>query len=149
LARGCDSCEASKKRVSQGFVSILLGHNGDAIADFRRAIEMNPRDTIAYANLGVVLGQLGKVDDAFHSFQMSLDLNPSYVYAYFSRAGLYASLSRYREAIDDYEKVLAVNPSVRRPMSGTVYAQTEEDMGPIYLVTYHDCGLARISHIFN
>jgi tetratricopeptide (TPR) repeat protein len=53
------------------------GHTDDAIAHYRRAIELNPRLAEAHKSLGGLLASLGRSVDAIEHYRAALRLRPS------------------------------------------------------------------------
>ena len=45
--------------VSSGFAHLNLGNDGQAIAEYDKAIKINPKDTEAYYNRGNAYSRLG------------------------------------------------------------------------------------------
>ncbi len=57
-----------------------------AIADFDKAIELNPEDAMAYYNRGTAYAGLEQFDAAIADFDKAIELNPDFVEAYHNRA---------------------------------------------------------------
>jgi tetratricopeptide (TPR) repeat protein len=77
-----------------------------AIADFTKAIEINPNDIASYLNRGVVFGSgEGQFDEAISDFNKAIELNPKYVDAYYNRAIAYFNQKEYSKAWSDVYKV--------------------------------------------
>jgi tetratricopeptide (TPR) repeat protein len=68
-----------------------LGHHERAAALYARAIEINPRYTLAYYEGARALIQLGRIDEAAAYWEQVLALAPQTVQAYDEAAGFYAS----------------------------------------------------------
>lgn len=81
----------------------------DAILDFSRAIELNPKLQQAYTNRGMLLGQLGKRKDALKDLNSALDLAPQDSIALFNRGVINSKLDQNAEAKADFEKVIELN----------------------------------------
>lgn len=63
--------------TSRGNLRLRVDHAPDsALADFRRAIELNPSYSIAYHWYGVTLAQLGRLDEALREFRRAAELDP-------------------------------------------------------------------------
>ncbi len=90
-----------------------LGGKGQyerAIADFTKAIEIDPNDPKAYNNRGVAYGNKGQYDQAIADFTKALEIDPKYDKAYYNRGRTYADKGLYDQAISDYTKCLEINP---------------------------------------
>jgi curved DNA-binding protein CbpA len=59
-----DETDASAVVQAKGIVAYRQGDLNLALADFNRAIELNPKFTMAYINRGIVLYRMGKLDRA-------------------------------------------------------------------------------------
>ena len=53
-----------------------------AIAEYSKAIALNPKYAIAYYNRGISYNNKGKYDKAIHDYNVALSLNPKYIFAY-------------------------------------------------------------------
>jgi tetratricopeptide (TPR) repeat protein len=89
-----------------------VNHRYDqAIADYTKALEINPSYAGGYHNRGVAYGRKGQYDKALADFTKSIALNPRYAGAYYSRGNVYGKLGKHDDqAIADYTKALEVNP---------------------------------------
>jgi tetratricopeptide (TPR) repeat protein len=67
------------------------GQYDQAISDFNRAIELNPRDIKAYNNRGIVYRLKGQYDQAISDFNRAIELNSLDAEAYNSLAWLFAT----------------------------------------------------------
>ena len=89
------------------------GHKGDydrAIADFSKAIELDPKDAETYFNRGYAYGHKGDYDRAIADFSKALELDPKAVVAYNSRGAAYEHKGDHDRAIADFSKVLELDP---------------------------------------
>src|SRR5262245_1026324 len=85
------------RRTNGGFklvavLSLAMGvtrrETGDldgALADFNRAIAMDPRSAWAYFGRGTILGEQGKLDEAITDFDRAIELDPQFALAYANR----------------------------------------------------------------
>jgi tetratricopeptide (TPR) repeat protein len=104
--------------------SKLLGHNviyykrgfsyaakGDferAIADYGRAIELDPGNADYWIGRGVT--RLRKGDDAIADFDRAIQLKPDNALAYNNRAAAYSGKRDFGRAVEDYSRAIALNP---------------------------------------
>ena len=81
-----------------------------AIADFTRALELDPHDSRSLYYRGRSHRSLKQYEDAVADFTMALDLDPADGWAYYFRGSSLNSLGRGDEATLDFEA--AVETSV-------------------------------------
>ena len=86
------------------------GRPDEAIALYKKAIEINPFDPFTYYNLGNLLKDLGKIDQAFASILKSLELKPDYHAAHISMARIYKDLGKFDQALSSNLKSLELKP---------------------------------------
>ena len=71
-----------------GFCYYKLKRHQDAVACFRRAVEIDPKSGIDWANLGSNLRDLGRIDEAVEMYRKALSLDPNIGFARDSLAKL-------------------------------------------------------------
>jgi len=85
----------------------LLDQAGDvnaAIAEFTKAIALEPTNTACWTNRGRARVQKGEVDSALSDFSEVIKLKPSSAPAHFNRANAYQSAEMWSKAADDFTK---------------------------------------------
>jgi tetratricopeptide (TPR) repeat protein len=82
-----------------------------AIADFDRALELDPNFAFAYRNRGWAYYWLKEYQRAFADFNHTLELDPNDPYAYYRRGWAYARLKDYQQAIADFDRALELEPN--------------------------------------
>ncbi len=85
--------------------------HAEAIAAFRRALEIRPAFPEAHTNLGILLEKEGHLAQAEMHFRLSLTGNPESPETLSNLADLLAKSKRFDEAVDLYEKSLSLKPS--------------------------------------
>jgi hypothetical protein len=82
-----------------------------SIADFNKAIEINPSDADAYYNRGVVYHGEGQYDQAISDYTKAIEIDPRYANAYNNRGLAYGKgKEQYDKAISDFSKAVEINP---------------------------------------
>ena len=85
--------------------------NTAAMADFDRAIALDPRCARAYSARAHLHNFYGDYDEAFEDANRALALDPDLYEAYGERAMVYLDKEDARRAIADFDRSLHLNPS--------------------------------------
>ena len=80
-----------------------------AIADFTKAIQLDPRNSAAYFNRGRILANKNNLDDAISDFSKAIDIDPRDAMAYSNRGVLRARKGDGDGAIADYNKAIEID----------------------------------------
>ena len=97
--------------VNRGNVYDDLGEFELALADYDRAIEIDPGATTAYRNRGVAYHLHGGSELALADYDRAIELDPNYAKAYTGRGGLYHELGELDAAQEDFGRALELDPS--------------------------------------
>ena len=104
-----------------------LGQNQSALADYTKAIELDPSD-FNFDDRAEVYERLGRQCEAIADYSRSIQLDSTYDRPYIGRASALNASGHYKEAIDDYSKAI----ELERP--GRVRFASKSD---IYLKMNH------------
>jgi Flp pilus assembly protein TadD len=86
------------------------GRLDDAVAEYRKAIEIKPRNAFAHYNWGVALLQVERPDEAIAQFQQALEVDPKFAEARYNMGNAYFRKGEMDAAIAEYQKVVALFP---------------------------------------
>lgn len=89
----------------------LKGKYKQAIADYTKAIEINPRYADAYNSRGLAYASRNDFSHAETDLSHALEINPWLVGAYNNRGFLYDYSGEYDKSIADYTQALKINPN--------------------------------------
>jgi predicted O-linked N-acetylglucosamine transferase (SPINDLY family) len=119
-AQALGYAERCVKRLSQPLSAVWVVHamalqsNGrfeEALASFRRALAIDPRDTVALTNHGVLLLQMQRRQEGLDEFLKILDIDPRNTAALSNAATVLSELQGCREAaVVMYRRLVAVSP---------------------------------------
>ena len=70
-----------------------------AIADYTKAIEINPQYSEAYINRGIAKSDLGDTQGAIADYNKAIDINPQYAVAYNNRGYAKYNLKDFQEQL--------------------------------------------------
>jgi len=73
---------------------------------------LDPNDSTAYNNIGVLLSKIKKHDIAIQNYDKAIELNPNYLKCYINRGVSLRVLKRNNESIQSYDKSIELKPNV-------------------------------------
>jgi adenylate cyclase len=95
-----------------GYLYLRKRHHEKAIAEYERAIALNPNAAAAHAWLGIALNYVGRPEDAIRSFKKAMRLNPIPPSFYLVNLGRsYRMVGQYEDSIATYKKVFDSAPN--------------------------------------
>src|SRR6266496_1509441 len=139
---------------------IAKGVKGDidgAIADFTRAIELDPKYSKTYSNRGIAKEEKGDMDGAIADCTRAIKLDPRYAPAYSTRGLAKKNKGDLNEAITDYTRAVELDPKyvnayynrglakwAKGDINGAVADYTRAvELDPKYANAYYNRGVAK------
>jgi tetratricopeptide (TPR) repeat protein len=108
----CISCSVWAYRNRSGTYA-KKGEYDRAIADFDKAIELDPKYAGAYNSRAMVFFTDGKPAQGLPDVEKSLELHPDDPNALDTRGLIFEALGRKQEAIADFRRALAMAPNLQ------------------------------------
>jgi len=94
----------------RGMANFAQSNYQDAILDFNKALELDPKNyRVAYYR-GVVRSVFKQFPEAIDDYTMSLDINPYQAFCLFRRGQAYFHIGDYPQALSDCEASLSMEP---------------------------------------
>jgi Tfp pilus assembly protein PilF len=87
-----------------------LGRSKEALANYDKALAINPGDAGVLNNRGVTLQHLKRFEEALESYDQALAIDPGYAGALDNRGNVLRELKRLEDSLASYDKALAVSP---------------------------------------
>ncbi|GEM_PF-824798 len=111
----------------RAFAYNAKGNNEQAILDFSKAIEINPKAEY-YDDRGLVYAAKGNNDQAILDCNKSIELKPNYADAYYARGCAYGNKNNSDQAISDFSRAIELNPkyALAYEYRGLAYARKKE-----------------------
>ncbi|MEH2234849.1 tetratricopeptide repeat protein [Nostoc sp.] len=100
---------AEQKLYQEGVNKYEAGNYEEAVKDFNQAIELDPKNALAYNRRGNAYYRLGDYEQAQADSSQAIALNPQDANAYFDRGFALSELGKYKEAIADYTEAIKLN----------------------------------------
>jgi serine/threonine-protein kinase len=99
-------------RAHQGYAEHLseMGRHNEAIAEIKRAQELDPLSLIINAIVGDIFFHARRYDEAIAQCQRTLELNAGFHPAHLYLGWAYEQKKLYDEAISEYRKAIALEP---------------------------------------
>jgi protein O-mannosyl-transferase len=86
------------------------GQVDEALKQFQKALEINPKYVEARGNLAAALFQKGQVDDAVAQYKRTLEISPNYAPANYNLGLALFQEGQVGEAIAQYKRAVQINP---------------------------------------
>lgn len=97
-------------RINRGRIRARQNSLAPALADFERALELDPQHAEAYCNIGFVRFRMGDEDAAISAFKTATRIRPDYAEAHANWGSVLARQGNYSEAAACYTRALAADP---------------------------------------
>jgi len=103
---------------SRGAAWASEGQHDRAIADFTKAIELDPNLSAAYVNRALSRSEKGESDMAIADYDAALELSPNDARAHAGRAFEWSMKGEYKRAIANYDDLIRLEPRAQRGYFG-------------------------------
>jgi tetratricopeptide (TPR) repeat protein len=94
------------------FITEALKDYDRAIADYNKAIELNPNYAEAYSDRGVTYYYKNDSDQALADYNKAIELKPDFAIPYNNRGFFYYNKGEFERAIADFDKSIQLDPNV-------------------------------------
>ncbi|TES85230.1 tetratricopeptide repeat protein [Candidatus Aerophobetes bacterium] len=95
-----------------------------AIAQYRKALEINPHHAEVHYNLGRACGDKEMYEEEISEYRKAIELNPNHAKAHYALGIAYGKKGMSEEEISEYRKAIEIGP---------VYAEMHCNLGAAYL----------------
>jgi tetratricopeptide (TPR) repeat protein len=99
---------------NRGLAKYDLGNRKEAIADYDRAIDINPKYAEAYNNRGNAKDDLGNRKEAIADYDRAIAIDPKFAEAYYNRGIAKSELENRQGAITDMNTAVGLFRQQRR-----------------------------------
>jgi len=102
--------QQAREHVLKGISYFAQKQWDESIAEYTRAIEIDPNLAAAYSNRGSAYGEKGDYDKAIAEYSTAIKLAPGLADTYRNRGIAYGKKGDYDKAIADLDTVIALDP---------------------------------------
>ncbi len=96
--------------ISSGLAYGLAQKYDQAVADFNKALSIDPDNAEAYNNKGLYLTEKGVIDSAIVCFDKAISLKKGFYQAFYNKGNAYAKAGNFTEAIKQYQESIKIKP---------------------------------------
>ena len=82
----------------------------EAIVEFNKIIDADPKSANAYYNLGYAYDKKGDLANSISNFSKAIEIDPTLTDAYYNRGFAYYKKGNFDSAIADYSKAIEISP---------------------------------------
>jgi len=87
----------------KGAAYVIKWQTGEAIAEYNKAIELNPRFAMAYRARGKAYSKKRQHDKAISDYNKAKDIDPRFAMAYYNRGIAYEANGNMKQACSDWK----------------------------------------------
>lgn len=102
--------ETAVTELEKGNQLLEEGKLEEAIAAYRRAIELNPDISWSHHNLGEALAKLGQFQEAIAAYRRAIELNPDFSWSYHHLGDILDRQQQWEEAVVAFSRAIELNP---------------------------------------
>ena len=81
-----------------------------AIAEYQKAIDLDPKYALPHNNLGVIFKEQDKIDAAIAEYQKAIDLDPKFAMPHANLGDIYKRRGEPEKAISEFTRAVALDP---------------------------------------
>ncbi|PIQ76637.1 hypothetical protein COU78_05065 [Candidatus Peregrinibacteria bacterium CG10_big_fil_rev_8_21_14_0_10_49_24] len=99
-----------RTRSNLGAALRKQGRTQEALAEYEKALALDPDSKTAHFGLGILLAEQGNTSRAIQEYVLALETDPTYVEVSVNLGALYMKIGETEKAIEQYEHAIAVLP---------------------------------------
>jgi serine/threonine-protein kinase len=108
-AEGLDP-DAAAVHLIVGMLRLDIGQHGRAAEEFRRAIELNPKDSDAWRRLARAFEAMNQPREALWALQKAIDAQPGYFEPYRESGAFHYNRAQYEQAVEYFRTFAELTP---------------------------------------
>ena len=93
-----------------GYALFKMGRVPEAIAEYDRALRIDPDSVDAHNNLAIALVESGKVGDGVQHFQKAVQIKPRWASTHYNLGTALARAGKFEDAVAQFQEALRIQP---------------------------------------
>lgn len=120
----CGGLSEAEQHYNAGVKLQEQGQLNEAITEYDKAIQLDPKMVQVYNNRGNAYLDLGQPQRAIPDYDEAIRLNPNYAAAYSNRGFAYINQGQHQRAIQDYNEAIRLDPNHTNAYAGRALTYT-------------------------
>lgn len=112
ISLGLGPAELPEAHLGLGEAHLRLNQIEEALAAYRRAVEIDPQNRKAWNNLGSAFWRAGRFEEAIDAHHQALRIDPNDAAAYADLGGVYTAMGQLDRAVEVLETAIQLNPEL-------------------------------------
>ncbi|GAM11704.1 putative UDP-N-acetylglucosamine--peptide N-acetylglucosaminyltransferase SEC [Geobacter sp. OR-1] len=96
--------------IALGDLYFEVGDHKQAIQQYKKVAEVDPKNADAYVNIGLVYSKMERIDEAIKAYEAALEIEPDNVFAYNAIGDAWYGQGEKEKAIAAFRKGIEVDP---------------------------------------
>lgn len=109
--------DSARVRLADGLLNQTAGQYEKALEDYRRVLDLEPRNVDAFLGIAGVYDKLDLPDKAVEAYNRAINLDPGYYWPYEVQGVFFYYRGRYPEAAEQFQRVIDRAPGMFKPYS--------------------------------
>lgn len=127
--------QVASDNFNMGLVLLSAGDASEALAYFRRAVQVQPDHVNALVNLGTLLARGGRREEAIGLLQRAVAADPASLPARSNLAGALNASGKFSEAVPHYQAILLAEPN--HALAHSHLARSQLELGDLEAAAAH------------
>lgn len=102
--------QSDRSHVARGLRLLRAGQYAEAVAEYEKAVQLNPQAVTAHANLINLYGKLGQIEKAEEHYREATARDPDHAPAHFNLGVIRLGAQRHEEAAEAFRRAVDTDP---------------------------------------